>query len=170
MLPSTAGARPGKRKMMFSPYSFMPRLLPERKPSPRPTSSNSDPTPQAIPNMVRKERSLCAHKVRKICPRMSSTVRIGRQVLAIPILHGTNTAVSDIVLVLQRGNDRNPRIFKGMRASFAGIDGPGGGRLASCKSSCKLKRRRLLRNLQRGQYLRNLVHCRPGQLSFTAGV
>src|SRR5579872_3849095 len=76
MLPCTAGARPGKRNMMFLPNSANSRLLPERKPSPTPTSSNSDPTPQAIPNMVRNERSLCAHKLRKICPKMSKTVRI----------------------------------------------------------------------------------------------
>src|ERR1039458_10523946 len=76
MLPATAGARPGKINMMFSPYSARPRLFPERNPSPRPTSSISDPTPHATPNIVRNERSLCAQSVRKICAKMSSIIRI----------------------------------------------------------------------------------------------
>src|SRR5579864_1675661 len=45
--------------------------VPARKPSPSPTSSSSDPTPQAIPNMVRKERSLCVHMARNTSPRLS---------------------------------------------------------------------------------------------------
>src|SRR5882724_1084605 len=77
MLPFTTGARPGKINMMSLPNSASSRLFPERKPSPTPTSNNKDPTPQAIPNMVRNERSLCAHRLRKICPKMSNTVRIG---------------------------------------------------------------------------------------------
>src|SRR5580692_7020138 len=76
MLPATTGARPGKINMMFSPNSANPRLFPERKPSPSPPSSSNDPTPQATPNMVRNERSLCAHSVRKICAKMSSITRI----------------------------------------------------------------------------------------------
>src|SRR6266700_1416807 len=76
MLPFTAGARPGKINMIFLPNSANSRLLPERKPSPTPTRSSKDPTPQAIPNMVRNERSLCAHRLRKICAKMSKTVRI----------------------------------------------------------------------------------------------
>src|SRR5271157_4502870 len=76
MFPFTAGARPGNRNMMSLPNSASSRLLPDRKPSPTPTSSNRDPTPQAIPNMVRNERSLCAHKLRKICAKMSSSVRM----------------------------------------------------------------------------------------------
>src|ERR1041384_1310933 len=77
MLPLTAGARPGKINIMSRPNSDSSRLFPDRKPSPTPTSSNKDPTPQAIPNMVRKERSLCAHKLRKICPKMSNIGRMG---------------------------------------------------------------------------------------------
>src|ERR1051326_1298002 len=77
MLPVTAGARPGKINMMSLPNSASSRLFPERKPSPTPTSSNKDPTPHAIPNIVRNERSLCAHRLRKICPKMSNNVRMG---------------------------------------------------------------------------------------------
>src|SRR5258705_12698579 len=76
MFPETAGARPGKRNMMSLPNSDSSRLLPERKPSPTPTSSNNDPTPQAIPNMVRNERSLCAQRLRKICVKISESVLI----------------------------------------------------------------------------------------------
>src|SRR5437016_4482432 len=76
MLPFTAGARPGKMNMMSLPNSANSRLLPERKPSPTPTSSSKDPTPQAIPNMVRKERSLCTQRLRKICAKISRTIRI----------------------------------------------------------------------------------------------
>src|SRR5438067_4904153 len=76
MTPFTAGARPGKINMMSLPNSANSRLLPERKPSPTPTSSSKDPTPQAMPNMVRNDRSLCAHRLRKICANMSKTVRI----------------------------------------------------------------------------------------------
>ena len=76
MLPVTAGARPGNRNMMSLPNSANSRLLPERKPSPTPTSSSKDPTPQAIPNMVRIERSLCAQRLRKICAKMSNAERI----------------------------------------------------------------------------------------------
>src|SRR5436190_5216698 len=76
MLDAITGARPGKINMMFSPNSARLRLFPERKPSPRPTSSSNDPTPQATPNMVRNERSLCAHRVRRTCPKMSRIIRI----------------------------------------------------------------------------------------------
>ena len=44
---------------------------PLRKPSPSPTSTSSDPTPHAIPNMVRKLRSLFAIMARKTCPSVS---------------------------------------------------------------------------------------------------
>src|SRR3984957_20846963 len=76
MLPFTAGARPGKINMMSRPNSAISRLLPERKPSPTPTSNSNEPTPQAMPNMVRNERSLWAQRLRKICAKMSKTVRI----------------------------------------------------------------------------------------------
>src|SRR5919204_1676673 len=60
---------------------FLPKVsnclrLPVRKPSPTPISSNSEPTPQAIPNMVRKERSLCAHRVRSVWAKMASNMRM----------------------------------------------------------------------------------------------
>src|SRR6185312_17438168 len=76
MLPCTAGARPGKMNMMSRPNSAISRLLPERNPSPTPTRSSSEPTPHAIPNIVRKDRSLWAHKLRQICAKMSTTARI----------------------------------------------------------------------------------------------
>ena len=41
------------------------RCWPLRKPSPSPTSTSNDPTPHAIPNMVRKLRSLFAAMARK---------------------------------------------------------------------------------------------------------
>ena len=70
------GARLPKMNITFSPSVASCSLLPLRKPSPTPTRSNSDPTPHAMPNMVRKERSLCAHRVRMVCPKMSKTKRI----------------------------------------------------------------------------------------------
>src|SRR5215469_1026834 len=62
--------------MMSLPNSANSRLLPERNPSPTPTSNSNDPTPQAIPNMVRKERNLWAQRLRKICAKMSTTTCI----------------------------------------------------------------------------------------------
>src|SRR5713226_9021343 len=59
----------------FSPRESNCLRLPERKPSPRPTSSSSEPTPQAMPNMVRNERSLCAQRARKVCPTISKIRR-----------------------------------------------------------------------------------------------
>src|SRR5947209_18120172 len=59
------------------------RWLPERNPSPNPTSSSNEPTPQAMPNMVRKERSLCAHRVRSVCTKISSTIRMATEEYAI---------------------------------------------------------------------------------------
>src|SRR5579872_2700016 len=41
------------------------RCCPDRNPSPRPTSTSSEPTPHAIPNIVRKLRSLLAAIARK---------------------------------------------------------------------------------------------------------
>src|SRR5258708_3010634 len=63
--------------MIFSPYSERPRWLPVLKPSPRPTSRSREPTPQAMPNMVRKERSLCAQRGPKICVKTSITFCMG---------------------------------------------------------------------------------------------
>src|SRR5271155_1591554 len=77
-LPSRAGARPPKKKMMFLPKVSSWRRFPLRKPSPTPANSNSDPTPQAMPNMVRNERSLCAHRVRNVWPKVSRSMRIGQ--------------------------------------------------------------------------------------------
>src|ERR1700719_1757484 len=62
--------------MMSLPYWASSRLLPERKPSPKPTSKSKDPTPHAMPNMVRNERNLCAQRVRKIWAKMSTTMRM----------------------------------------------------------------------------------------------
>src|SRR5712671_1238765 len=75
-LPSTAGVRPPKKKMMFLPKVSSCLRLPFRKPSPTPASSSSEPIPQAIPNIVRKDRSLCAHRVRKVCAKVSSSMRM----------------------------------------------------------------------------------------------
>src|SRR5207302_1091455 len=73
-----------------SSFRFLP--CPLRNPSPSPTSSSSDPTPQAIPNMVRNDRSLCAHKVATDCLTMSANICIrnfplppGRQQGATPV-------------------------------------------------------------------------------------
>ena len=86
MLPAKAGARPGKINMMSLPNSAIWRLLPDRKPSPRPTSSSNDPTPQAMPNMVRQERSLCAQSVRKICAKMSSSMQHELDIVPFPAM------------------------------------------------------------------------------------
>src|SRR5437763_7776630 len=57
--------------MKSSPKLARFLAVPARKPSPKPTSSSSDPTPHAIPNIVRKERSLCVHLARTTSPRLS---------------------------------------------------------------------------------------------------
>src|SRR5882672_762036 len=75
-LPSTAGWRPPKKKMMFLPKVSNCLRLPFRNPSPTPTSNSRDPTPQAIPNIVRNERSLCAQSVRNVWMKVSSKVRM----------------------------------------------------------------------------------------------
>src|SRR5438105_8153278 len=49
---------------------------PLRNPSPGPTRSSRQPTPQAIPNIVRKERSLCAQRVANDCRTISRSVPI----------------------------------------------------------------------------------------------
>src|SRR5258708_2599704 len=69
------GARPDQMNITFSPSVSNCLRLPERKPSPRPTSSSSEPTPQAMPNMVKNERSLCAQRARKVCPTISKMRR-----------------------------------------------------------------------------------------------
>src|SRR5579863_8357460 len=68
--------RPGNINMMFCPREASCFSWPLRKPSPSPTSSSSEPTPQAIPNMVRNERSLCAQRVDSDCRTMSRSIRI----------------------------------------------------------------------------------------------
>src|SRR6185369_132047 len=75
-LPSTAGARPDHTNMTFSPSESNCFLLPDRNPSPTPTSSSKEPTPQAMPNMVRNERSLCAQSVRRVWPKISNSTRM----------------------------------------------------------------------------------------------
>ena len=75
-LSSTAGARPGNRNITFSPISSNCLRFPERKPSPTPTSNSSDPTPQAMPNMVRNDRSLCAQSVLRVWPKISKRMRM----------------------------------------------------------------------------------------------
>src|SRR5947209_149435 len=49
--------------------------FPARNPSPTPTSRSREPTPHAMPNMVRNDRSLCAHNVRRVCPKMPKMSR-----------------------------------------------------------------------------------------------
>src|SRR3981189_1827428 len=75
-LPSTAGIRPPKKKIIFFPKVSSCLRLPLRKPSPTPASSNSEPTPHAIPNIVRKDRNLCAHRVLRVCAKVSRSIRI----------------------------------------------------------------------------------------------
>src|SRR6266566_6705801 len=75
-LPPTAGARPDQMNITFSPSSSNCLRLPERKPSPKPTNKSKEPTPQAIPNMVRNDRSLCAQSVRRVWLEISKSRRI----------------------------------------------------------------------------------------------
>src|ERR1700733_11166526 len=120
MLPFTAGARPGKRNMIFLPNSANSRLLPERKPSPTPTKRSNEPTPQAIPNMVRKDRSLFAHRLRKICAKMSSTVRMIHRRLYIYNV--------SCLIIIRRSAAKVPRSFWETDDRFGG-DGQGGKRV-----------------------------------------
>src|SRR5262252_7968831 len=62
--------------MMFCPREANCLSCPLRKPSPRPTRSKREPTPHAIPNIVKKDRSLCAHKVDSDCRTMSRSMRM----------------------------------------------------------------------------------------------
>src|SRR5512140_265168 len=75
-LPFMAGTRPPQMNITSSPISLKDLRLPERNPSPRPTSSKRDPTPHAIPNMVRNERSLWAQSVRNVWPNISRSRRM----------------------------------------------------------------------------------------------
>src|ERR1700690_4654733 len=68
--------RPGNVNIMFCPSVASCFSWPLRKPSPNPTRSSREPTPQAMPNMVRNERSLCAHRVDSDCRTMSRSMRI----------------------------------------------------------------------------------------------
>src|SRR5260221_1791933 len=62
--------------MTSSPMFAMFLCWPERNPSPTPTRNNREPTPQAMPNIVRNERSLCDHNVRSTCAKMSNAILI----------------------------------------------------------------------------------------------
>ncbi len=75
--PGRAGMVPASRKMISVPRVARERRWPERKPSPRPMSRSSEATPQAMPNMVRKERSLLAVIDSKTCFRISNALRMG---------------------------------------------------------------------------------------------
>jgi len=74
-LPWTTGARPDQINRTFSPIESNCFRLPERNPSPNPTSRSREPTPHAMPNMVRNERSLCAQRVCRVWPKMSKITR-----------------------------------------------------------------------------------------------
>ena len=41
-----------------------------------PRDGSNDPTPHAMPNMVKNERSLCAHKMLSTCPIVSNAILI----------------------------------------------------------------------------------------------
>src|ERR1700674_1056369 len=60
----------------FSPKMSNCLRLPERNPSPKPTNKSREPTPQAMPNMVRKGRSLLAQRLRGVCAKMSKRRRL----------------------------------------------------------------------------------------------
>src|SRR4029077_8189422 len=60
----------------FSPRESNCFLFPERNPSPKPTSKSKDPTPHAMPNIVRNERNLCAQSVLRVWPKISKRMRI----------------------------------------------------------------------------------------------
>src|ERR1700692_3394818 len=93
--------------MMSLPYWANSRLLPERKPSPSPTSRSKEPTPQAMPNMVRKERNLCTQRVLKICAKMSTSIRIGyRYSITSGVLHGYLTGWRDLDLAKRAAGNR----------------------------------------------------------------
>src|SRR5215472_18084896 len=63
-------------KIMSSPIVAMFFFCPELKPSPTPIRNSSDPTPQAMPNMVKNDRSLCAHSMLNTCPIVSKAILI----------------------------------------------------------------------------------------------
>src|SRR5580692_351564 len=68
---ATAGMVASHIITMSLPKLARLRCWPERKPSPRPTRTSSEPTPQAMPNMVRNVRTLLATMARKTWPRVS---------------------------------------------------------------------------------------------------
>src|SRR5256885_13654275 len=85
--------------MKSSPKLARFLAVPARKPSPKPTSSSSDPTPHAIPNIVRKERSLCVHMARNTSPRLSNNrliieLRTLDQQSSYPVENSAMTAVT----------------------------------------------------------------------------
>src|ERR1700761_3713022 len=68
----TAGILPPHIMITLLPRDAIWRRFPERKPSPKPINSNIDPTPQAMPNMVKKARSLLDQIARNTSPKMSA--------------------------------------------------------------------------------------------------
>jgi hypothetical protein len=63
--------------MMFSPYSRKVALVAGSEALAQADQQEQEPTPQAMPNMVRNERSLCAQRVPKICAKTSNTICMG---------------------------------------------------------------------------------------------
>src|SRR5688572_8176362 len=69
--PACIDVRPPQTMTTFLPSSSSTCWLPRRKPSPVADNTTTEITPQRIPNMVRKLRSLLARRLEKTCEKAS---------------------------------------------------------------------------------------------------
>src|SRR5580704_16157233 len=94
--------------MKSSPKLAILLAVPARKPSPSPTRSSSDPTPQAMPNMVRKERSLCVHMARNTSPKVAKT----RCIINLRTLFQQSSYLPGFTLILRLGLSHFGLLFR----------------------------------------------------------
>ena len=86
--PACMLVRPSKKIIKSLPKVSCCLCWPTRKPSPAATIRVMEMMPQAIPNMVRKVRSLCAHKVRRVSRRRSVKTIVGPLAIALSFAIG----------------------------------------------------------------------------------
>src|ERR1019366_2220996 len=114
--PACFSVRPGNTMTMFSPICLRRSLWPTLKPSPMATISTIEATPQAIPAMVRKLRSLLRSRLEMTWPNNSCRYVTGMVLLQDDLL-ALGRALQDLGLgpVADAGGHRH--------APLAGLGG-----------------------------------------------
>ena len=109
--------RPANTIMMFLPKSSATLAWPTRNPSPAATISVIETMPQAMPNIVKNVRTLCAHRVRSVSRTRSRKLTYCRMILSPCFSPATSSVFTPLEMPVCTATCRRPFSWVGSGTS-----------------------------------------------------